>query len=157
MKELFESDKKRIVAAVVEILVNLVMASHVYTFGDKWFIQVDGGPIGLRSTASLALLIIKIWVLFWMKLMDRKGLKLLDYFHYVDDIRLFMRPLYEGWKWNGCCFEFRESWKEDNLLSGKTDQERTLEQMILAMNSLVEYLQFEGDSAEMFHDYCCLP
>ena len=78
MKELFESDKKRIVAAVVEILVNLVMASHVYTFGDKWFIQVDGGPIGLRSTASLALLIIKIWVLFWMKLMDRKGLKLLD-------------------------------------------------------------------------------
>ena len=56
-KEIFESEKKRIVAAVVEISVNVVMSTHVYTFCGNYYLQVDGGPIGLRSTASLAPLI----------------------------------------------------------------------------------------------------
>ena len=32
-REIFESDRKKIMALLVEILVNLVMSTHVYTFG----------------------------------------------------------------------------------------------------------------------------
>ena len=41
-----------IVATVVEISVNLIMGYHVYIFYGHYFIQKNGGPIGIRSTAS---------------------------------------------------------------------------------------------------------
>ena len=37
-REIFESDKKRIIALLVEVLTNLVMSTHVYTFGGKYFL-----------------------------------------------------------------------------------------------------------------------
>ena len=67
-REIMDSEKRKIVAMVVEILVNLIMASHVYCFGGKFYLQADGGPIGLRSTACLAALIMKLWDLAWQKL-----------------------------------------------------------------------------------------
>ena len=56
-RTLFESDERKIVAAVVEVLVNVVQSTHVYKFCGRYFIQLDGGLTGLRSTACLASLI----------------------------------------------------------------------------------------------------
>ena len=50
-RDIWKIDKKRIVALLVEVLVNLVMSTHVYRFAGKVYLQSDGGPIGLRSTA----------------------------------------------------------------------------------------------------------
>ena len=99
-KNMFESEKRTIMAVVVEILVN-VMGSHVYTFNGDFFLQVAGGPIGLRSTACLASLIMKLWDRAWLALMDREGISLYDLFMYVDDVRSFLRPLCHGIRWNG--------------------------------------------------------
>ena len=60
-KEIFEKEKRGIIAAVIEIAVHVVFTTHVYTFCGKFFLQQRGGPIGLRSTASLAALVMKIW------------------------------------------------------------------------------------------------
>ena len=54
-----KSEEKKIVATVVELAVNLCMSTHIYTFAGRFFLQADGGPIGLRSTASLASLVMK--------------------------------------------------------------------------------------------------
>ena len=59
--DLFSIEKKRIVAAVIEIAVTVIMSTHVYKFMGKYFLQKQGGPIGLRSTACLANLIMKLW------------------------------------------------------------------------------------------------
>ena len=59
--EAFSNEIRKIVATVVEILVNTVMSTHVYTFMGRHFLQTDGGPIGLRCTASLASLVMKLW------------------------------------------------------------------------------------------------
>ena len=56
-RDIFESDKRRIVGLVVETLVNLIMSTHLLA---RFVIQSDWGPIGLRSTACLAYLIMKI-------------------------------------------------------------------------------------------------
>ena len=64
--DIFESEKLRIMATVIEIAVTVVMTTHVYDFCGKIFLQTNGGPIGLRSTASLANLIMKIWDLAWV-------------------------------------------------------------------------------------------
>ena len=90
---MFDLDKRRILATVIEVLVNLVMASHVYEFCGKFFLQCDGGPIGLRSTACLASLIMKMWDSAWLSLLEREKIALIDMFRYVDDIRNFAKPL----------------------------------------------------------------
>ena len=88
-------------AVVVEILVNVVMGSHVYTFNGEFFLQVDGGPIGLRSTACLASLIMKNLDLVWIQLAKREGIELHLYYRYVDDVRKCLHALVEGFRWNG--------------------------------------------------------
>ena len=100
-KSIFESEKKRILAYFVEILVNVIMGTHVYEFCGKYFLQVDGGPIGLRSTAYLASLIMKLWDCAWKKLLEREEVDLISLYRYVDDVRNFARPLIPGVRWSG--------------------------------------------------------
>ena len=54
-KEIFELDEKKIFAAIIEILINVLIS-----FGGKVFLRLDDGPIGLRITATLAALIMKL-------------------------------------------------------------------------------------------------
>ena len=69
-RTLWPSEKKQILATLMEIMVNVVMGTHVYYFAGKFFLQSDSGPIGLRSTACLAALIMKIWDKAWIELVD---------------------------------------------------------------------------------------
>ena len=126
---------------VVEIAVNVVTSTHVYQFCGRYFLQKQGGPIGLTSTASLAGLIMKIWDMAWLTLMEREKLEILLFFRYVDDVRSFLRPLEEGWRWTGHTFEFSELWMKEDIESGVDDQTRTMGELVKSMNSLVEYIQ----------------
>ena len=106
-RSVWPSEKKMILAAFMEIMVNLVMSTHVYYFAGKFYLQRDSGPIGLRSTACLAALIMKLWDLAWQKLAEREGLQLVDYFRYVDDCRNMLLCLLEGWRWEDGEFKFK--------------------------------------------------
>ena len=151
--EIFETDVKKIVACVLEIAINTVMSMHVYTFCGRVFVQADGGPIGLRCTACLAALLMKLWDVTWIKLLDREGIDIYDFFRYVDDNRCFLRPIAEGWRWNGENFQYSDTWYEEDILSELTDQERTTRELVSAMNSLIDFLQFEGEESGQFENY----
>ena len=110
-------------------------------------------PIGLCSTACLASLIMKLWDGAWLDLLDREGVNLVYYFRYVDDSRSFARPLIHGVRWNGEHFEFKLEWQQIDLASDKTNQQRTTEEFIKAMSSLVGYLEFEGEESGMFQNH----
>ena len=107
-QEIFESDIKKIVACVMEISINGVMSTHLYTFCGKVFLQSDGGPIGLRSTACLAAVLMKLWDQTWAKLLKRENISFYDFLRYVDDNRCFLKPLCEGWRWDGQNFSYSE-------------------------------------------------
>ena len=49
-------------------------------------------------------------------------------------------------------FKFKESWYLEDMSSGKSDQERTMGELVKAMSSLVEFLSFEGEESGMFYD-----
>ena len=136
----------------MEVAVNLAFATHVYEFCGRYFVQVDGGPIGLRSTASLASLIMKIWDTAWLNLLNREEIRVLLYFRYVDDIRNFLRPLNEGWRWEATEFRYSKLWEEEDYMCGLTDQQRTMRELVKAMSSLLDFIQLEGEVAEMFGD-----
>ena len=108
-RDLHDQDKKKIVALTVEIAVNVIMCSHIYHFCGKYYLQINGGPIGLVSTATLAALVMKLWDKAWVDLLDREGLILLLYFRYVDDSRTFLSPLAEGWRWHQGSFHYSKT------------------------------------------------
>ena len=115
----------KILPVVVEIGINLVMSTHVYTFCGKFYLQCNGGHIGLCSTACLASLIMKLWDTAWIDLLDREEIQLFDHFRYVDDIRDFLRPLLHGVRWSDGHFKFKEEWAPTDRESGVSDQQRT--------------------------------
>ena len=48
------------------------------------------------------------------------------------------------------CPTRHKGWEEEDLLSGKTDQRRTTEQLVAAMSSIVDFLDFEPEESGMF-------
>ena len=151
-RTLFEGDKRRILAVVIEIAVNTVMSTHVYKFAGKFYLQRDGGPIGLRSTACLAALIMKLWDKAWVSLLAREGITFEEFLRYVDDARSFSKPLCPGIFWNGENFGFCPDKEKLDLESDISPQNRTMKEFVAAMSSLVSYLQFEGEESGMFRN-----
>ena len=67
--ELREWEKRDIIARVLEVAVLVTMSTHVYSFGSKLFIQRSGGPIGMRSTASLGNVVMKYFDKAWKSIL----------------------------------------------------------------------------------------
>ena len=58
---LTREQKKRIVANVIAQLTKLVFSTHIYEWQGKIFLQVDGGPIGLRATGPVSRILMDHW------------------------------------------------------------------------------------------------
>ena len=86
--EILETEKRIIISRVVEAAVITCMGTHAYSFGDKLYLQSDGGPIGMWFTATLANLIMKLWDEKWVELMMREDLVFDLFIRYVDDCRV---------------------------------------------------------------------
>ena len=63
-----------------------------------------------------------------------------------------MLALNEGWNWDGENFVFVEIWRVEDIESGKSDQERTTLELVKAMSSIFDFIQFEGEDPTMFSD-----
>ena len=90
---LTELDKKRVVAEVMRLAVELMFSTHVYSFGGRCYKQKEGGPIGLRSTYALALVVMGRWNMKWKKKVKTNNIRVEDDGRYVDDARVFMFPI----------------------------------------------------------------
>ena len=143
--------KKKIVSKVVEAVVLVCMGTHVYTFGDKVFLQCDGGPIGMRFTAALANLVMKMWDQRWSDLLEREQVEYLMYARYVDDCRLILPLINKGWKWSGSCFEFTGCTEEEERMP---DSHYTTKELAKAMCSLVDFSRFTPIILSIYLYFC---
>ena len=64
-------EKKRIVATVMLIAVEIMFSAHIYTFAGQCYKQKKGGPIGLRSTCAVARLVMSVWDSKWLERLGR--------------------------------------------------------------------------------------
>ena len=92
-RELLECHKIKILGRVIETAVLVCMGTHTYSFGDKLFLQQEGGPIGMRFTASLANVTMNMWDRAWSKVMEMEKLTHYLFLRYLDDVRLFLPAL----------------------------------------------------------------
>ena len=68
----------------------------------------------MRSTASLANLVMRKYNCAWLELADKEGLIIDSYSRYVDDRRLVMPSINKGWRWENKSFKFRQEFKNED-------------------------------------------
>ena len=107
------SDKKRLTVKVLEIAVNAILNNHVYKFGNKFYKQRQGGPIGLRLTGVVARLVMDGWTRTFKEKLVEAGVTLDMIVKYVDDINMGIRPIPKGMRWSK---EWQLQWDPDQML-----------------------------------------
>ena len=113
-------EKRVVVSRIIEMAVLVCMNTHVYSFGPDLFLQQSGGPIGMRFTAALANVVMKMWDCSWIDLMKKEGVKWDLYLRYVDDCRLFLPSFNRGWFWDGAHLTYSKERAEEDERSALT-------------------------------------
>ena len=67
------SEKKEIIEKMFKIIIKTMFSIHICTFGGKVYKQLEGRPLGLRSTCSLTRLAMKVWDDKWLRSYSRSG------------------------------------------------------------------------------------
>ena len=70
----------------------------------------------------------------------------------MDDLRIYMFPIREGWRWIDRELCWTEEWEVEDLNGGKSDLERTCEIVRQSLNKIYPFLNFTIESASDFSD-----
>ena len=97
--EMTELEERMVVATMVQIGVIVTMNTHLYSFDGRTFLQMAGGPIGLRATGAIARVVMNAWDAKWLEKMNQINVKVKKGCRYVDDIREFLNAIRKGWRW----------------------------------------------------------
>ena len=139
--QLTATEKKEIIATVIKILTMTMFSTHIYTFGGKVYKQLEGGPIGLRSTCSVARLAMKVWDDKWLRRLEMLRIKIEAATRYMDDGRTALHPFHHGWRWSARdqSVKFSEKWREeDKGLSGMEVTKRILHGTMTGIETFLE-------------------
>ena len=75
-----------------------MMNSHLYQFNNKIYPQQSGGPIGLLATCAVARIVMNYWDEKWKEMMVNNNIKRDLEDRYMDDIRVILMAIKEGWR-----------------------------------------------------------
>ena len=89
--------------------------THMYSFGSKVYQQSGGGPIGLRATGAIAKIVLSEWDLKLMKILADNEVTTEEAARYIDDVRIMLKAINPGWRWDGKTIVFREDNKTQQL------------------------------------------
>ena len=99
LDELNDVDKRIALATMIKIAVIIMSKTTCYSFGGLLYIQLAGAGIGLRASACLAKITMGKWDQAWASVMYSWGIKCKLYMRYIDDLRLYVYPIKQGWIW----------------------------------------------------------
>ena len=77
--------KRKMIAMVVSVGVKIVMSNHTYTVGDNYYLQTNGGPIGLELTGAVSRPYMQKWNRLYLERVKGAGLRMPLYERYVDN------------------------------------------------------------------------
>ena len=92
-----------------------MFSTHVYSFGGDVYRQVDGGPIGLRSTCAIARVVMAQFTIKWKERLASINILLEGDALYVDDGRVFLYGLRAGWRFHGGGLWYCKQWEEEDV------------------------------------------
>ena len=134
------------IASMVQTSVLVMTTTTCYKFAGRIYRQRYGLGIGLRGSAALARLCMCYWDKLWGKLMLDNGLSLELFFRYVDDLRIYLRPIRKCWTW------MNNKWVFNEKECTKGDHQWTMEQLKESMNGIWTFLEFTVEGEQDFSD-----
>ena len=143
-------EERMMVGMAVQIGTLAMMNTHQYSFNGKTYLQMAGGPIGLRATCAVARVVMNVWDARWLEVMRTNNINIHGGCRYMDDIRIILASLKAGWRWSDGELWYCEAWKTEDLVAGKSDEERTAEILIASMNDIMHFLNFTMEICEQF-------
>ena len=77
--------KRKMLALAVSYGVYTTLSSHTYCVGDKKYLQMSGGPIGLELTGAVSRAYMMRWDTLYLQKVKKAGISMLLYERYIDD------------------------------------------------------------------------
>ena len=144
--KLTDTLKRKLISVTIQLMVLLMTSSTCYKFGGKIYKQKSGLGIGLRGSAALARLLMCTWDSLWGSMQYRMGLIINLFCRYVDDIRLYLRPILPGYRWTD------NGWTYSNEPDMRSPRDRTIEELNKSLNGVWNFLDFTTEWQEQFVD-----
>ena len=98
-REANEVEKRNMLGKAIEVLIVATTTNHVYKFGNKYRVQAEGGPIGLRCTGEMADCFMVNWDKRLMEKLSLVAIELETYSRFKDDINVVTEALEKGSKY----------------------------------------------------------
>ena len=86
------------------------------------------------------------WDRTWAAIQNQSGLIVSLFCRYVDDLRLYLRPISQGWEWT------HDGWKWKDVIDTRTPYRRTLDEINKCLNDVWCFLEFTVEGEEDFAD-----
>ena len=138
-----KKQKKKMLAIAVAKGVRVCMENHVYCVGDKIFLQLGGGPIGLELTGAVSRPFMARWDRMYLENVRKAGMKMLLYERYVDDSNQVAMVPPVGWKYDRREGKLIESLEQ--LEDNTPDDERMAKILLDIANNVMECIKMEAD------------
>ena len=149
-----ERQIRQMAARVTEIGLRSVWGNFVYSFGGKYYLQMDGGPIGAHVTMAASRIVMYDWSCHYRTMLENICLWAPLLKGYVDDNRQFTTKMLPGIRFDEEVKQF--SLREELIESdkGNNDLETATRRMETecrkAMNSINPDIQFTTETAYDF-------
>ena len=138
--------KKKLIGVTLQLMVLLMTRTTCYKFGGRVYRQKSGLGIGLRGSAALARLVMCTWDRTWGYMQLRYGLIVQLFCRYIDDIRLYLRPLLPGYKWTN------NGWVFTQDPDDRSPETRTVDELNKSLNDTWSFLEFTTEQETQFND-----
>ena len=95
-------------------------------------------------------------MLFWddklAEVMKFNNIKLDDGMRYMDDVRLVLDALHEGWRYMDGGLYCSEGWRMEDLASEESETQRTARILKDMMNDIMKFLKLTVEICDDFED-----
>ena len=143
---LTENKIREMIANMLQVAVLTMVSTTCYSFGGYLYRQKHGLGIGLRASAALARCCMCRWDQIWAEIQSRMGLKVILFYRYIDDLRLLLYPIKEGWEWINNMWVYKG--RSEN--TAETMEARTKRVVGDTFNGIWRFLEFTTEGGEDF-------
>ena len=153
--DITKDEERKIIGAVAEVALKVLFNNFTYKFGEKYFHQSEGGPIGVRATGAAAQLVMEHWGKEYRSLLEAAGLQIFMLSGYVDDGRQISSVLKPGMRFVESQFIFSEEAEKADFKmkeQGESTNQRMARVCRPAMDSVNSDLKFTTESQEDFEN-----
>ena len=137
--------KKRMLARAVAEGVKVCLENHMYCVGDRKYLQMGGGPIGLELTGAVSRPFMARWDRMYLDRVRKAGVKMLLYERYVDDSNQMAVTPPPGTRYNKETKKIAVDPQKVAEDEDKEGDERLAHLLLEIANSILKCVRMEGD------------